>query len=248
VLVGHAGRAAHACYPPAVTRLRLATAGHPLQTFHGAAIALCLVAVTACGAPSNSSSPNVSAEPGQSAAGTPATGSPSSSDEPALSPSPADSPTASAVAASSASPWQSGHPATECTGSDENRDFFADIAASVNWTVYCPVLPDGWVVDTGSYRLANGGKLDIAYRNRSGARLELHEGAFCGDTSSCAPAGSASGDVAFADRTGTLIAAGDGSWAVSVDGGEGLAWLAVGRGMDESTFRAAAAALLAVGG
>ena len=140
------------------------------------------------------------------------------------------------------------HPAADCTGSDDNRDFFADAAANLKWTVYCAVLPTGWVVDVGGYRLANGGKLEIAYRNRSGARIELHEGAFCTNAGGCVPAGSDEGEAAFGDVTGRLIAVSDGSWALSVEGDEPISWLAIGSGMDEDTFRAATEALARIGG
>lgn len=48
-----------------------------------------------------------------------------------------------------------------CSGSDKNRDFYASMAAAVEWTVYCPVLPDEWFVRDGQYRLAGGGWLEI---------------------------------------------------------------------------------------
>jgi hypothetical protein len=208
---------------------------------------LCLAVLAACGSPS-SSSPSV---PTQQPAGTAAestSASPDVSDEPALSAEPSEQPSQSAGASASANPAGPIHTAADCTGDDKNRDFFADIALSVQWSVYCPVLPEGWVVDTGSYRLANGGKLEIAYRNRVGARIELHEGAFCSDGAGCLPAGTASGEAPFGDTTGTLIAADDGSWAVSVDAGEPISWLVVGRGMDESAFRSHSAALIQIAG
>jgi hypothetical protein len=141
----------------------------------------------------------------------------------------------------------SAQPASECTGSDENHDFFIEAAHALDWPIYCAVLPQGWVVDTGSYRLANGGKLEIAYRNRSGARLELHEGGFCAEGDSCAPAGPEAGSASFGDKAGSFIAADDGTWAVSVDAGKAISWLAVGRGMNEAVFRDAASGLIRVG-
>ena len=225
----------------------MASAALPRHSFQGAAVALCL-AVAACGTPSSSSPASTTNEASGTLAESPSASSPSSTDEPALSASPAGTPSTGPGQSASSSPSAAVHAAADCTGTDENRDFFADSAQSVEWTVYCAVLPDGWVVDTGSYRLANGGKLEIAYRNRTGSRLELHEGAFCTDGSGCLPAGSEAGETRFGERTGTLIAAGDGSWAVSVDGGEAISWLAVGRGMDETAFRSAAAGLIVVGG
>jgi hypothetical protein len=141
----------------------------------------------------------------------------------------------------------SAHPAAACTGTDANRDFFADASTKLGFTVYCPVLPGGWVVDAGSYRLANGGKLDIAYRNRSGARLELHEGAFCTTGGGCVPAGSDEGTASFGDLPGDLVAVGADSWALSVDADKPISWLAVGTNIDEATFTDATAALSRVG-
>ena len=51
--------------------------------------------------------------------------------------------------------------AAACAGNDDNRKFFASIAATVEWPVYCPVLPVGWFA-SGQYRLAGGGWLEIA--------------------------------------------------------------------------------------
>ena len=164
------------------------------------------------------------------------------SDEPVATPSPSSAvePSPSASAGSGA--------AAHCSGSDDNRLFFADAAVVLNWTVYCAVLPSGWFVDTGGYRRAGGGRLEIAYRGPGGARLELREGAFCGDDSGCVPDGTESGDAPFGDKTGALIATDDGGWAVIVDRGETISWLAVGSGIGEDQFRGITSALAAVDG
>jgi hypothetical protein len=138
--------------------------------------------------------------------------------------------------------------AEACSGSDDNRLFFADAAVVLNWTVYCAVLPSGWFVDTGGYRRAGGGRLEIAYRGPDGARLELREGAFCADGTGCVPSGTESGDAAFGDKTGTLIATDDGGWAVVVERDAAISWLAVGTGINEDTFRSITSALAAVDG
>jgi hypothetical protein len=118
----------------------------------------------------------------------------------------------------------------------------------VSWTVYCAVLPAGWFVDSGQYRQASGGWVQIAYRGPGGARLELHEGAFCTASDGCVPSGTESGDAPFGDKTGTFVALDDGGSAVVVDRGEKISWLAVGTGLDEAAFRAIAGALTIVGG
>lgn len=132
--------------------------------------------------------------------------------------------------------------ATECSGNSANRSFFADVAAVVAWDVYCGVVPDGWFVESGNYRLRDGGQLTIAYRGPDGSRLELREGAFCVD-GSCAPSGQASGTGAFGDRTGSFVDLEGGGYAVVVDPGEAVTWLAVGANLDEATFRQLAGAL-----
>jgi hypothetical protein len=118
----------------------------------------------------------------------------------------------------------------------------------LSWTVYCAVLPSGWFVDTGGYRRAGEGRLEIAYRGPGGARLELREGGFCTDGSGCVPSGTESGDAPFGDRTGTLVATDDGGWALVVDRGAAISWLAVGSGIDEDVFRAITSALAVVDG
>ena len=84
--------------------------------------------------------------------------------EPVATPSPSSAvePSPSASAGSGA--------AAHCSGSDDNRLFFADAAVVLNWTVYCAVLPSGWFVDTGGYRRAGGGRLgDRVSRSGRGA-------------------------------------------------------------------------------
>jgi hypothetical protein len=138
-------------------------------------------------------------------------------------------------------------PAGACSGSAENRDFFRAAASALNWAVYCAVLPAGWFVDSGQYRQAGGGSVQIAYRGPGGARLELHEGAFCTASDGCVPSGADGGDAPFGDKTGTFVALDSGGFAVIVARGEKISWLAVGTGMDEATFRGIAGALTVVG-
>lgn len=139
-------------------------------------------------------------------------------------------------------------PVSPCSGSDENRDFFASMAAAVDWTVYCPVLGDGWFVDDGRYRLAGGGWLEIGYDGPGDARLILRQGAFCASDDGCVPAGDEIGSIPFGDRTGTLIADDDGTWSVAVDRGANPSWLLVVDGLGQATVRTIAANLHAVPG
>ena len=139
-------------------------------------------------------------------------------------------------------------PAGACSGSAENRDFYRAAASALSWTVYCAVLPTGWFVDSGQYRQAGGGWVQIAYRGPGGARLEFHEGAFCTASDGCVPPGTESGDAPFGDKTGTFVSLDDGGLAVVVDRAEKISWLAVGTGLDEAAFRAIVAALAVVSG
>lgn len=138
--------------------------------------------------------------------------------------------------------------ADACAGNDQNREFYLQVASTVAWPVYCPVLPAGWFVQQGSYRLANGGKLEITYAGPGGARLALSEGAFCPDTSGCVPSGSDAGSAPFGDKAGTLVSLNDGGWAIVVDRGAPLSWLLVTSGVDEASVRAIGAALALVEG
>ena len=163
--------------------------------------------------------------------------------EPSATPAPTEVPSSSGVTASPAVA-----PASGCSGTDENRTFFSSVAASTDWVVYCPVLPAGWFVEQGQYRLAGGGRLAMTYRGPGGGRFALDEGVWCTDGSGCVPAGSDIASTAFGDRTGTLIATGSGSFAIVVDAGATVSWSLAGEGLDESTVRTFGAALIAVGG
>lgn len=137
--------------------------------------------------------------------------------------------------------------ATDCTGTAENRTFYESVSVAVAWTVYCPVLPSGWYVEQGSYRLADGGRLVISYRGPGGAHITLSEGAWCTDGSGCVPGGTDAGTAAFGDRDGALLA--DGSrYVITVDPGSTVSWQLLSDGLDEATVRAFGSALIAVGG
>jgi hypothetical protein len=160
----------------------------------------------------------------------------SSSEEPSLAPS--DEPSLEPTDSPSVEPSASDGAASlaDCTGTSENRDFFAGVASAVDWPVYCAVLPGGWFVDTGRYRLARGGWMEMTYKGPSGARLELHEGSFCQEPGGCVPSGTDSGTTAFGDRDGALVLAGDGRFAVVVDRGSSPSWLAIGSGLERDAF------------
>ena len=168
------------------------------------------------------------------------------SDEPTDTPEPSASEGASETPSSE--PTASSGTAVACAGNADNRDFYDSVAAAMSWTVYCPVLPSGWFVDAGAYRLAGGGRMVIGYKGPGGKHIELSEGNFCADTNGCVPGGSAVGDAAFGDQTGSLISTSDGGWAIVVARGEQPSWLLVGSGMDEDAFRTIAGDLEVVPG
>jgi hypothetical protein len=204
--------------------------------------------------------PPPSSSPASTASASSQVEEPTASPEPSVE-APSEEPSASVAPAETASPPAETTPpeasapassepgtAAPCSGSDSNRTFLEDAAAAVRWTVYCAVLPAGWFVDTGRYRGSGGGWVEIAYKGPGGARLELQEGAFCPATDGCVPSGSDAGDASFGDKTGTFVTLDDGGWAVVVDRGDPISWLAVGTGMDQATFRRLAGALAIVGG
>lgn len=133
-----------------------------------------------------------------------------------------------------------------CTGNDANRGFYAALASSVAWSVYCAVLPTGWYVDKGGYELAGGGHLQITYKGPDGAHLALEEGVYCTDgASACAPRDQDLGPAKFGDLDGELVAVGD-AFAIYVDPGSSPSWQATGTGLDQATFVALSAALALV--
>jgi hypothetical protein len=193
----------------------------------------------------------------------PASGSPAASQasaEPAASPSGTDAASAAPSAGSdgSPSPQGSGTPfpsadasvrpgsADACSGTAENRDFYAALAASVAWDVYCATLPQGWFVESGSYRLSNGGQLSITYKGPGGARLVVREGGYCAGHPDCIPAGIDAGAARFGDRDGRLLDIGNGSWLVVVSPTADVGWQAVGTGMDGTALGAYTAAFARV--
>jgi hypothetical protein len=203
------------------------------------------VLVAACGATQTSQPPasgspaasQASAEPAASPSGTDtASAAPSAGSDGSPSPQGSASPLPSADA--SARPGS----ADACSGTAENRDFYAALAASVAWDVYCATLPQGWFVESGSYRLSNGGQLSITYKGPGGARLAVREGGYCAGHPDCIPAGTDAGAARFGDRDARLLDIGNGSWLVVVVPTADVGWQAVGTGMDGTALGAYTAA------
>ena len=216
------------------------------------ALALFVGLLAGCGEAAVTTAPAASSEAPAVSQSTTASASPAvESTEPTTTPeaSPTEAPATPAppTATPTSAPVGAGSAAV-CSGSDENRDFFASMAAAVEWTVYCPVLADGWFVDDGRYRLAGGGWLQISYDGPGDRRLILQQGAFCASADGCVPAGRDAGQAAFGDRTGSMIAGDDGTWSVVVDQGANPSWLLVTDGLGEDEARQIAADLQPIEG
>ena len=220
-----------------------------------AALAVVALLVAACGGTATPS-------PGSTSAPTPAsspsapTAEPTPSEEPTEEPTPEATPTDEATPGepteSPGEPTESPRPtaspaAADCTGSDDNRAFYAGVAADVAWDVYCPVLPARWFVDTGAFRLSGGGTMEISYKGPGGQRLAIREGHYCAGQTGCVPAGPDAGTASFGGRPARLVDAGGGAWLVFADGGAGLSWEARGTGMDGPTLAGYTAAFIKVG-
>ena len=160
-----------------------------------------------------------------------------------LSPSPSAATSSPSFAATATPRADGGTAAASCSGSADTKDFFAAIAEAVGWPVYCAVLPAGWSVEAGQYRLAEGGRMVIAYRTRTGGHLELREGRWCiAGASACSPHDTILGSARFGNLTGQLETLSD-DLVLYVNPGQVASWTATGRGLDEATFRALCANL-----
>lgn len=136
--------------------------------------------------------------------------------------------------------------ASVCSGAKDTPDFYEAFAGSVSFPVYCAVLPAGWSLVSGQYRLANGGHITISFRRKAdSATFELDEGSFCSDSTGCVPAGTASGSGPFGDLSGNLVQT-TGGFALVVAKGEKPSWLAIGNGLDQAAFLALTGALHAI--
>jgi hypothetical protein len=135
------------------------------------------------------------------------------------------------------SPPGSAIPAEACSESTDVQNFYATVVSRVDWDVYCPGLPTGWRIQTGNYDVSGVGYFVISYTNRTGSRLELSEGSFCGAPTGCAYDGEDAGAASFGDLAGTLFAGSDGSWTIVADPGAGASYMLIGRSIDEATFR-----------
>jgi hypothetical protein len=212
-------------------------------------LAACSTGPAASPTPSGASTAIPPASPPAETTAPPATETPAPTEEPPPSDEPTEPPPTTPPTPSppvTPAPTASGGAAGECTGSDDNRAFYAGVADDVAWDVYCPVLPAGWFVDQGSFRLARGGKMEISYKGPGGARLEIREGAYCAGDAGCIPSGPDAGTASFGGLPARLVDVGGGAWLVVAEG-DGVDWEAKGIGMDGPTLAGYTAAFIPVG-
>ncbi len=216
------------------------------------ALALALL-VAACGgtgspAPALTPTPATASPGGEPAPTGEPTGGPTDAPSGEATEPPTEPPTGEPSLEPTETPAPSGSPggAAACSGNDGNRDFFAAVAQAVTWDVYCAVLPAGWFVDAGEFRLAGGGKMEIAYKGPGGQRIEVREGTYCAGIDGCIPTGPDAGTATFGDRAARLVDAGGGAWLAVAEGGD-VNWEAKGTGMDGAVLAAFAAAFARVG-
>jgi hypothetical protein len=207
----------------------------------------------ACGGPTQTA-PGTSATPRPSGVATSAPSGVAPSDVPSSEPTGSGSTSASPEPSGSTTPSAgTGTPgpsaaADACTGSQLNRNFFANAALALPWPVLCAVLPADWFVSAGKYNLAGGGTLTVSYKGPGGATIAMSEGAFCVDVGGCVPPGTDEGAAALGTRAGTFVALGDGGFAIVAGRGSPVSWLFVAQGLDQATVKALGAAVAEVAG
>jgi hypothetical protein len=121
-------------------------------------------------------------------------------------------PTAAGTAAPTAAPSDTAAPAATsraamCTGNADNKAFIAEAAAKVAFDVYCAVLPSyGWL-QSGEYKLPDGGYVQLEYRDLAGPHFTVQQGNICPIV--CAGSGIYIGPTAFGDKSGRLYTFGE---------------------------------------
>ena len=203
-----------------------------------------MIALAGCGSSTTTTPPSTQAA-------TP-TASSSPTDTAASSDSPSPSPETTEVAPTpddGGSPSPAATDPTGCSGTDANRLFFAKAATSMTWPVYCAVLPTGWHLVKGTYRLASGGEMEVSYSGPNDAQIGLVEGNGCdqygSDIDACAPRDVVIGQAQLGDQTGVLGQLAS-AFVLDVDRGANPSWRVTGIGMSQSDFEAIGAALLRV--
>jgi hypothetical protein len=168
---------------------------------------------------------------------------------PTATPTTAATPTATAAATSNSTPGPGGPPDV-CTGNPndtasdaKDKAYFADGAKDLPFDVYCAVLPSSWWLSMTDYKVPDGGKMTITYRNASGGLITVGEGNFCAGAPDCWTSTSDLGAGSFGPLAGSLKLRAAGQYAVYVDAGTTHGYQIVGQGMSQNVFAAYAAAM-----
>jgi len=165
---------------------------------------------------------------------------------PAVTPSPSASPTPSPTLSPTPTPAPTSA-AAACTGTADNKAFFAKAAGAMNWTVYCAVLPSGWYITKGSYNNAPSGALEVFYQHGS-QELHLYEGNLCGLlTGYCGWKATAvdQGPAAF-DHLAAELYSGGADFGIDAGYATAHEYMAYGVGLSRAQVVAYAAAMRAV--
>jgi len=227
--------------------IRARTGRRVPRPFSSIVVLLAAVALAGCG---GTTTPSTGPGTGSTAPSAAESGVPSTSSSPAVTPAATSGATdpQPTPSSSGSSPGPSDGALT-CTGSDANRAFFAQAAVAMSWPVYCAVLPDGWYLESGTYRLAAGGQLSVTYRGPGDVHIAMVQGNVCDgvgtDVDVCAPRDAVIGPAAMGDRTGDLGRLANGL-VLDVDRGANPSWRVTGLGVTESDFQAIGAAMLRV--
>jgi len=139
------------------------------------------------------------------------------------------------------------HQPTDCSPDVNVAGFFKAASANLTFDVYCPVLPAGWRMLSSSDSPAEQYGVEIAYAGPAGQTLTLHEGFVCVlDKSRCEYSVS-DGQVAFADRVGTLYEGpGSGDLFVVVNPEQVASWSVASKGLSREELERILAGLIVV--
>jgi len=136
--------------------------------------------------------------------------------------------------------------ADDCVGTDDNRDFLANVAEDLPFDIYCVSASEGWTLTRGSYSGRGDGRVVvISYRGPEGATLVLRQGNACSGQDPC-PRGEPAGDASFGGVAGELRTDDDDVIVAAED--EDAGYLAEFEGLDEETARELAEGLLRIEG
>jgi hypothetical protein len=155
---------------------------------------------------------------------------------------PTDTPTPTPTSSPTPSAWPTSQAAL-CTGNASNKAFFVEAASNLSFAVYCAVLPSGWWLESGDYKLTPTAQLSVLYKNAKGDWFSLKEGDVCPPPTLCAMAGSPAGPASFGGLAGTLWVASPSFYTIIVGPAGHPSYAVGGQYMTQAQFVAWAAAL-----